>query len=189
MNAQHVSPVTGNELHRTPTAAFGRPTQEIVVRRLRATDLPAIEAHLLAFDANDRHSRFHALLGDDAIRDYIGRIDFARMILTGAFDEETGDDSGRLVGLAEAHLDAPTSPLRAEVSVSVLASHRSQGIGRLLVAVALDAAATRGTRRADFYYQTGNRAVARLVRDLGAPIATAPGFASLALPLGSASLH
>ncbi len=188
MNAQHVSPATGNDFHRSRssrTAAFGRPTQELVIRRLRATDLPAIEAHLLALDASDRHSRFHALLGDDAIRDYIARIDFERMILTGAFDE----GSERLVGLAEAHLDATTSPLRAEVSVSVLPSHRSQGIGRLLVAVALDDAATRGTRRADFYYQTGNRTVARLVRDLGAPIATSPGFASLALPLGTPSLH
>jgi GNAT superfamily N-acetyltransferase len=185
MNAQHVSPNAGTDLHRNPTAALGRPTQEIVVRRLRAADLPAIEAHLLALDASDRHSRFHALLGDDAIRDYIGRIDFERMILTGAFD----DDTGGLVGLAEAHLDAATSPLRAEVSVSVLASHRGQGLGRLLTAVALDTAAARGTRRADFYFQIGNRAVERLVRDLGAPIATAPGFASLALPLGSPLLH
>jgi GNAT superfamily N-acetyltransferase len=185
MNAQHVSPATGNDFHRRRTAAFGRPTHELVIRRLRATDLPAVEAHLLALDASDRHSRFHALLGDDAIRDYIGRIDFERMILIGAFDE----GSERLVGMAEAHLDATTSPLRAEVSVSVLPRHRSQGIGRLLVAVALDAAATRGTRRADFYYQTGNRTVARLVRDLGAPIATSPGFAALALPLGSALLH
>lgn len=183
MNAQHVS--TGTDPHRNPTAALGRPTQEIVMRRLKADDLPAIEAHLLALETSDRHSRFHALLGDDAIRGYIARIDFERMILAGAFDEETG----RLVGLAEAHLDAPTSPLRAEVSVSVLASHRGHGIGRLLTAVALDDAAARGTRRADFYFQIGNRAVARLVCDLGAPIATAPGFASLALPLGSLSLH
>jgi ribosomal protein S18 acetylase RimI-like enzyme len=71
----------------------------------------------------------------------------------------------------------------------VLASHRGRGIGRLLTAIALDDAAARGTRRADFYFQAGNRALARLVRDLGAPIATAPGFASLALPLGGPMLH
>lgn len=151
MNARHVSTGAGTGLHRNPTVALGRPKKEIVVRRLKAGDLPAVEAHLLALESSGRHSRFHALLGDDAIRGYIGRIDFERMILTGAFDEETG----RLVGLAEAHLDA----------------------------------AARGTRRADFYFQIGNRAVARLVRDLGAPIATAPGFASLALPLGTPSLH
>lgn len=180
MNAQHVSSATASGPRPDHGTTLARPSQELVVRRLKTTDLPAIEAHLLAFDTADRHSRFHALLGDDAIRDYIDSIDFQRMILAGAFDE----DSGRLVGLAEAHLDAAASPLRAETSVSVLASHRGQGIGRLLTAVVLDVAAARGTRRADFYYQAGNRAIARLIRDLGAPIVTAPGFASLALPLG-----
>lgn len=185
MNTQQVSSATENHPHPEGTAAVARPKQELVIRSLRASDLPAIEAHLLALDRGDRASRFHALLGDDAIAAYVGRIDFARMILVGAFECE----SERLVGLAEAHLDAPTSPLRAEVSVSVLASNRGRGIGRLLSAVALDDAAARGTRRADFYYQAGNRALACLVRHLGAPIATAPGFASLALPLGGPMLH
>lgn len=185
MNAQPASTAPATASHRSQGAAPSRPSQELVVRRLGAADLPAIEAHLLALDMGDRHSRFHALLGDDAIRAYIGRIDFGRMILAGAFD----DDSGRLVGLAEAHLDRASSPLRAETSVSVLASHRGQGIGRLLTAIVLDDAAARGSRRADFYYQAGNRAIARLARDLGRPIATAPGFASLALPLGATLLH
>ena len=184
MNAQHVSSTAadGRKSGSWPVrgTSLARPSQELVVRRLKAADLPAIEAHHLSLEPADRHGRFHAFLGDEAIRDYIHGIDFQRMILAGAFDE----DGGRLVGLAEAHLDASASPLRAETSVSVLASHRGQGIGRLLTAVVLDAAAARGTRRADFYYQTGNRAIARLIRDLGAPIATAPGFASLALPLG-----
>lgn len=180
MNAQHAPSAPACSPHSSPRAAASHTSQELIVRRLVAADLPAIATHLLALEPVDRFARFHAFLGDDAIQDYIGRIDFQRMILAGAFDEDTG----RLVGLAEAHLDAAVSPLRAETSVSVLASHRGQGIGRLLTAVVLDVAAARGTRRADFYYQTGNRVIARLVRDLGAPIATAPGFASLALPLG-----
>jgi GNAT superfamily N-acetyltransferase len=185
MNFYNDTATTENHPHPESTAAVARPTQELVIRALRASDLPAIKAHLLALDRGDRASRFHALLGDDAVYAYVGRIDFARMILIGAFKRE----SERLVGLAEAHLDAPTSPLRAEVSVSVLASHRGRSIGRLLTAVALDDAARRGTRRADFYYQAGNRALACLIRHLGAPIATAPGFASLALPLGGPMLH
>ena len=182
MNAQ---PVATNAPHPSHRLAPARPAQEVVVRRLKATDLPAVEAHLLALGPADRHCRFHALLGDDAILDYVGRIDFRHMILAGAFDE----DSGELVGLAETHLDSADSPLRAETSVSVLESHRGQGVARLLTALVLDAAAARGTRRADFYYQVGNRAIARLVRRLGAPIARAPGFASLALPLGGVVLH
>jgi GNAT superfamily N-acetyltransferase len=185
MNAQHVATATDTDLPPESTPGLGRPTGEVVFRTLRSSDLPAIKAHLLALGRGDRASRFHALLGDDAIHAYIGRIDFSRMILIGAFDGATE----QLVGLAEAHLDAAISPLRAEVSVSVLASHRGRGIGRLLTAVALDDAAARGTRRADFYFQAGNRALACLVRHLGAPIATAPGFASLALPLGGPMLH
>ena len=185
MNALHVSSATETDPHPESPADFARQTGEVVFRTLRAGDLPAVTAHLLALDRNDRASRFHALLGDDAVHAYVGRIDFGRMILVGAFDGETE----QLVGLAEAHLDAAVSPLRAEVSISVLVSHRGRGLGRLLTAVALDNAAARGTRRADFYFQAGNRALACLVRHLGAPIATAPGFASLALPLGGPMLH
>lgn len=185
MNAQPGSSANEDAARPDRGASLARPSRELVVRRLKAADLPAVEAHLLSLDPADRHGRFHAFLGDDAIRDYVDGIDFQRMILAGAFEE----DGGRLVGLAEAHLDAAAAPLCAETSVSVLTSHRGQGIGRLLTAVVLDAAAARGTRRADFYYQTGNRALARLVRALGAPIATAPGFAALALPLGASTLH
>ena len=186
MNAQHFSSASadGRRSRTDPGMTLACPSQELVVRRLKAADLPAVQAHLLSLEPADRHGRFHAFLGDEAIRDYVDGIDFRRMILAGAFD-----DDGRLVGLAEAHLDAAASPLRAETSVSVLTSHRGKGIGRLLTAVVLDAAAARGTRRADFYYQAGNRALARLVRELGAPIATAPGFASLSLPLKASTLH
>ncbi len=185
MNAQDVAGVTAPSPCPCRGPSLDRVTREIVVRRLKTADLPDLEAHLLALDSADRQSRFHAFQRDDAIHDYVSAIDFQRMILVGAFDFETG----RLIGLAEAHLDAATSPLRAETSVSVLASHRGRGIGRLLTTVALDAAAARGTRRADFYYQAGNRAIAGLVRNLGVPVATAPGFASFALPLESPVLH
>lgn len=185
MLTQSLPTATATEPHPVRSMPLGSPQGEVVFRRLRADDLPEITAHLLTLDPCDRASRFHALLGDDAVQAYVGRIDFARMILIGAFDGE----GGPLIGLAEAHLDTAISPLRAEVSVSVLASHRGRGLGRLLTAIALDDAARRGTRRADFYFQAGNRALAHLVRGLGAPIATAPGYASLALPLGGPVLH
>jgi len=161
------------------------PAQELVIRRLKAADMAAVEAHLLALDPAGRASRFHVPLCDDAVRAYARRLDCRRMILVGAVDPETGE----VIGLAEAHLGAGDGPQSAEVSVSVLTRHRGRGIGRLLVAVALDAAAARGARRAEFHYQAGNRAIAHLVRDLGAPAAAAPGFAALALPLGPAVLH
>lgn len=165
---------------RDPTAKIGRSAQELILRRLGPDHLPAIEAHLLALSAGDRHRRFHALLDDEAIGAYVGRVNFGCMILVGAFD--AGD---RLVALAEAHLDSAEAPVSAEVSVSVLQDHRGQGLGRLLTAVALDAAAARGSRQAELHFQPGNRAVGRLVHELGRPITAAPGFAVLALPLKS----
>lgn len=178
MHAQQVSAPATSGL---PPAASLRPGGALHLRRLAAADLPAIEVHLLALSPADRHARFHALLGDEAIRAYAGRVDFARMILVGAFEPA----SRRLLGLAEAHLDEAAAPRRAEVSVSLLPEQRGQALGRRLVAASLDEAAARGARFADFYYQAGNRAVARLVRALAAPIAAAPGHASLALPLAA----
>jgi len=80
MAAQHIVYGAGTAPHLAPAAAVGCPSQELVVRRLRAADLPAIEAHLLALDSGRRTSRFHAPLCDDAVRGYVGRIDFARLV-------------------------------------------------------------------------------------------------------------
>ena len=178
MDSQAVSSLAA--ARRDPSAKIGRSAQELILRRLGPEHLPAIAAHLLALSDGDRHRRFHDLLDDEAIAAYVGRVDFARMILVGAFD--AGD---RLVALAEAHLDSAEAPVSAEVSVSVLPDHRSQGLGRLLTAVALDAAAARGSRQAEFHFQPGNRAVGRLVQELGRPTAAAPGYAVLALPLNN----
>lgn len=106
MAAQHIVYGAGTAPHFAPVATVASSAQELVVRRLGAPDLPSIEAHLLALEPGDRTRRFHGLLGDDAMRGYFGRIDFAR-----------------------------------------------------------------------------------LVRELGAPVARSPGFAALALPLGPSLLH
>ncbi len=178
MQAQQVSAASMPDL---PPAARARPVGAPAVRRLAAADLPAIAAHLLALSAADRHARFHALTGDEAIGAYVQRIDFARMVLVGTFDPVTGE----MAGLAEAHLEEAAHPVRAEVSVSVLPEQRGRALGRRLVAAALEEAAAHGARFADFYYQSGNRALSRLVRALGAPVAAAPGHATLALPLAA----
>jgi GNAT superfamily N-acetyltransferase len=153
------------------------------VRRLGHRDLPAIEEHLLALDLTDRHARFHACLGDAAIAGYVRRIDFGRMILVGAFD----GPGGRIVGLAEAHLDDPRAPAAAEVSVSVLESERGRGIGRRLVARAIDLAVERGAGRAEFFFNPGNRALARLVGALGGRVQAARGHACIDRPPPSAA--
>ena len=171
MTSGHVQPMGSR---RSIAVVGGRPA----IRRLGRRDLPAIEAHLLALGPTDRHARFHACLGDAAIAGYVRRIDFGRMILVGAVD----GPSGRIVGLAEAHLDDPLAPAVAEISVSVLESERGRGIGRRLVARAVDLAFGRGAGRAEFFFSPDNRALARLVGALGGRVQAARGHACIDRP-------
>jgi GNAT superfamily N-acetyltransferase len=148
------------------------------VRPLGEADRPAILAHFLALDARDRALRFHAGRSDDTLARYVAGIDFARMLLAGA----QGPADGRLLALAEAHLDDAHAPSCAELAVSVLADCRREGLGRRVVAHALRLAAARGARRAEFFYGADNRPLIRLVRSLGARI-TPDGHAVLPLAL------
>lgn len=147
----------------------------VTLRRLTAADRPTMIAHLLALDAAERASRFHALRGDEAIAFYVESLDFARVIAIGALT--TG--CAPLVGLAEAHLDDPGMPQSAEISVSVLSAWHGRGLGRRLVASALAAAFGRGAECAEFALTPDNQAMARLVRSLGGTVDAARGRAWL----------
>jgi hypothetical protein len=50
MTAQHFAKGAGTARCSAPAPALACPAQELVVRRLRAADRPAIEAHLLALE-------------------------------------------------------------------------------------------------------------------------------------------
>ncbi|MGC1828454.1 MAG: hypothetical protein WA723_22690 [Pseudolabrys sp.] len=91
------------------------------LRRLGTGDLRAIAQHLLVLGLPDRRSRFLGNLADAAVSAYARRLDPLRAILIGAFDP-----GERLVGLAEAH---PTDT-----------------VGKVEVAVSIDAAAPRCAR-------------------------------------------
>jgi len=161
----------------------GRPGDGYVLRRLGRRDLPAIEAHFLALNPIDRGARFHAMLGDEAIGRYVRRIDFDRMILVGAVEPA----SGRLVAIAEAHLDDQSAPRVAEISVSVLAHRRRGGLGRRVVGEVLALVRELGVERAEFFFAPENRAIARLVHSLGGRVDTARGYASIETPLALAA--
>ena len=69
------------------------------LRRLDGRDLAGIEMHLLDLDLVSRNRRFRSGFGDAAVAAYVRRLDLTTDILFGAIEE----DSGRIVGLAEAH--------------------------------------------------------------------------------------
>jgi GNAT superfamily N-acetyltransferase len=142
------------------------------VRQLGAGDVRAIAQHLLVLGLPDRRSRFLGNLADAAVCDYARRLDPSRAILIGAFDAE------RLVGLAEAH---PTDTVgKVEVAVSIDAAFRRRGLGRRLVARALTLAFGHGAQSAEFNYAPDNRPFIFLLRAIGGRFGPKLGYASIA---------
>lgn len=168
---------------RLPDTPSTQPADSYTVRRLDRRDLPAIERHFLALSPIDRGRRFHAMLGDAAIGRYVRGIDFERMVLVGAVEPA----SGRLVAIAEAHLDDPKAPRVAEISVTVLAHRRRQGLGRRVVGEVLALARDLGVERAEFFFAPDNRALARLVGSLGGNVDPLRGYATIERPLALAA--
>ena len=139
------------------------------IRQLGVSDLPAVEQHLLRLGPSDRCARFLSYPADAMITSYVRGIDPSCTVLVGAFDQ-----SGRMVGMAEAHLSGGPCPV--EVAVSIDPSLRRHGLGQRLVARALALAFARGALSAEFVFAPANRALAALVQALGGHL-TAPGHA------------
>lgn len=132
-----------------------------MVRRLHRHDAPAIEAHLLGLNAHDRRLRFFREATDAQIRTYVQGIDWDYSLLVGAIRTD------RVVGMAEALLDRTVPPCHAEIAVSVDSDLRSQGLGRCLVALAVDRAALLGVRETSLTFLQENRSIQRIIRTLG----------------------
>ncbi len=84
-----------------------------LVRRLHRRDMPAIEAHLLRLDRDDRRLRFFREATDAQILAYLGGFDWNGSLLLGAIRDD------RVVGLAEALFDGSGPSHQVEVAVSV----------------------------------------------------------------------
>jgi GNAT superfamily N-acetyltransferase len=162
-----------------PAPCIGR----LIIKTLAPRDLPAVVAHFLAFELVDRCQRFHGARSDDALAAYVSGLDLERTILIGAREVMTG----RIVGLAEAHLDDAQRPATAELSVSVLAPWRDAGLGRRLVRRALDIAFQCGARGARFHFSPDTRAMIRILKALGARVDLLRGEATVEgqLPLAA----
>ncbi|VXC14623.1 GNAT family N-acetyltransferase [Massilia sp. 9I] len=109
----------------------GRPT--VLVKELGERDRRRILRHFLALDDSDRLLRFGNVISDDAIVQYVQKIDFSHDIVFGVVNRVF-----QLVGVghlafAKADKGKPTQKERvAEFGVSVSASARGQGVGSRL---------------------------------------------------------
>lgn len=155
---------------------------DILVRELSRPERPVLERHFLALGAEDRRLRFGISLGDDALREYVARIDFERDAAFGVLDDEL-----RLAGAA--HL--ARSDGHAELGVSVLPGHRSRGIGAALFARAHTHARNWGVRALFMHCLAENGAMMHLARQQGMEVVAEAGEADawLRLPPADAASY
>ena len=126
--------------------------------RLHQSDRPALEAHFLALDGEDRRLRFGSAIRDEALSEYVARIDFGR---DGLFAVQ--DDDLRL--LAVVHV--AFSGASAELGLSVLPGQRGRGLGSALFSRAVIHLRNRGAAEVLVHCLTENAAMMHLARKHG----------------------
>jgi GNAT superfamily N-acetyltransferase len=141
--------------------------------RLPALGRPAVLAHLLALDADDRYGRFASPLPDAGIVAYVDCIDFRR-----DFCFATLEADGRLSGFI--HLAVHGTA--AELGASVLPAWRRQGRARRLFATALGRAAAAGI--GEVHLTTGHPAARHICADLGYAQREGVGYPRVRVILG-----
>ena len=148
---------------------------KILIGELARLDTPALEAHFLSLDNEDRRLRFGVPIGDAAVRGYAARIDFERDAAFGVFDDD-------LSLAAAAHL-ARAGREHAELGVSVLPARRRRGLGGALLARAHQRARNWGVRALFLHCLTENSTMMALARRQGMRIVTERGEADAWLEL------
>lgn len=141
---------------------------------LRGADRPALAAHFLALDAEDRRLRFGTSPGNAAVSAYVEGIDLARDCVYVVHDEAL-----RIVGAVHVAITGAA----AELGLSVLPAHRGEGVGDALLRRALTFLRNRDAREVFVHCLAENRAMLHLARRNGMRVAFegAEGGARLAL--------
>ena len=129
--------------------------------RLRDADRPALLEHLTALESEDRRLRFGTPLRDEAIAEYVGRIDFGRDGVVAVHD-------GSMRLLAVIHIAITDGS--AELGLSVLPEARNQGVGTALFARAVMHLRNRGANEVFVHCLSENGAMMHIARKLGMAI-------------------
>jgi GNAT superfamily N-acetyltransferase len=146
--------------------------------RLRGFHRPALLTHFLALSPEDRRLRFGAAIGDEGLRNYVERIDFARDCLFAVQDDA-------LAIIAAVHV--ATLEGSAELGLSVLEGRRGQGLGAMLMERAVVWLRNRGTRSVYVHCLTENAAMMHIARKNGMRIAYAGSETDARLELEAAT--
>jgi GNAT superfamily N-acetyltransferase len=126
--------------------------------RLRPSDRPALLAHFLALEAEDRRLRFGSPLRDEGIKAYVERIDFVRDGVFAVHD-------GAMELLAVVHVACTDE--KAELGLSVLPAYRNMGMGSALTERAVMHLRNRNITQAFVHCLSENGAMMHIARKLG----------------------
>jgi RimJ/RimL family protein N-acetyltransferase len=152
------------------------PVPAVAVHRLNPRHRDDIARHLLLLPGDDRRLRFGQQIRDEAVRDYVGRIDFARDRVFGVHAPDLA-----LVGVAHLALD-PVEQL-AELGLSVDPSCRGKGYGFALLQRTVLHAANLGYRVLFMYCLAENRIMMHLARKAGLTLVVESGETDARLAL------
>jgi RimJ/RimL family protein N-acetyltransferase len=133
-------------------------TEATLPMRLRIYDRPALGAHFLALDGEDRRLRFGTQIADDGLRAYVQRIDFDR---DGIF--AVANDDLELVAVVHVAFGDKS----AELGLSVLPAVRGKGLGNALLKRAVMHLRNRGALEVFVHCLSENGAMMHLARKNG----------------------
>ncbi|HXP04290.1 MAG TPA: GNAT family N-acetyltransferase [Stellaceae bacterium] len=131
-----------------------------VFRKLWPQDAPALCAHLLRLDPEQRACRFGRPVADEWIATYCASTDWARSVTLGCWV------AGELRGVSELKILDTVWPRWAELALSVERAFETRGIGTDLFHRVLPIARNRGITRAYLLCLPANQRVQRIVRRL-----------------------
>jgi GNAT superfamily N-acetyltransferase len=151
----------------------------MIIRPLTVFEREAVRKFYVSLSPDDRRKRFCCTISDDTVSKYVGRIDFARDTVLGAFDDEA-----QLVGLAELMRGSKES----EMAFSVRPDRRGQKIGTKLIQKLFLRARMCGITKVFVMFLSDNTPMRRMASRAGMALSTVDGesHASLELPAPSA---
>jgi RimJ/RimL family protein N-acetyltransferase len=132
------------------------------IRSVRPSERPKVLAHTLSLSTDDRHLRFGVGLNDDAISDYINRIDFNKDLVMGVFNIDQ-----KLLGVAHGATYSQDGKIVTELGISIEATLQGQGFGSKLIDEILLRAKLMGSTQLIVQTLTHNTALRAILKKKG----------------------
>ena len=156
------------------------PRLRVAVPKLNQRHRDDIMRHLLRLPAQDRLLRFGHPVKDEAIREYVARIDFGH-------DRVFGVHAPDLALAGVGHLAFDPQAGAAELGLSVDAASRGKGYGYALLQRGVQHAANLGYRALFMHCLADNRIMMHLARKAGLHVVVTAGEADATLSLDRAT--